>query len=569
MNLLRFFIRQLWNIRRYSQMMRVFIKYGFDDYLAERDKQGRVWFFRKVLFRRRLRRALTMTRGERLRLGCEELGPTFIKFGQVLSTRNDLLPKEIIEELEKLQDNVPAFSASKAHELLQKETGRKVSQIFKKFKDIPVAAASMAQVHKAELFDGRIVAVKIRRPDVLKIVEQDLRIMTDIAELLEARFPTFRPYDPRGLIRYFEESIRLELNFENEAINIRRFKENFLDDPEICSPEVMEEFSSQGILVMEFIEGVKLSNLSAMKRKDIDPKEVAERIANSFFKQLLQDGFFQADPHQGNFIVKEGNVLCYIDFGMMGVLLPKDKKQLVNLIHGLALQDVNQILRAIQELAEIASFKHARQLEYETLDLVNRYAYMPNAHNHMGAVLMELTRILSRYGLKVPSNLFLLIRALFSMEGLVRKLDPDIVVYELIQPYIVASIEADRNPLNFGARVIQSIYNLGDYLEEFPQDLRETMRMIKTGQIKVGFEIKGLDQVQETVTKGIQTIVSTLMCSAILLSSAMLHSAGVEPKWGTVPVISTIGYLIGGFMVFRLLLKNMLRENRRAYGLPR
>jgi ubiquinone biosynthesis protein len=478
----------------------------------------------------------------------------------LLSNRQDLLPPGLVTELSKLQDGVPSFSSALARKMIEKETGKKIAELFKEFGDTPIASASIAQVHRAVMHDGRVVAVKVRRPDIVKTIESDLRIMRDLAVLIEERFPSLRVYDPRGLVKSFDESLRTELDFVNEAASIRRFHFQFKDNPEVHVPYVVDEVSTGSILTMEFIEGRKIFSPTPAGQTPLDLPLVADRMVRSFFVQIFRYGFFQADPHPGNFLILKGNVVGYLDFGMMGSILRKDMELLGQLVIALAEQDVKTILRNVQELAGIASYGNIRRLEYDTNELVNRYAYMPDFHNHIGEILMDLTRLLAKHGLRVPTNFFLLIRALFALEGLARKLDPNISMYELLKPEITRTAMEIQAPEAVGRRVVGSLRELVLYLQDFPQDLKETMRMIKAGEVKVDLEHKGIDPVMRTVNRVSRQMVAAIFTGALLVGSAMLHVAKVEPLWGNVPSIAVVGYILAGIVGLGTVI-NLMRSD--------
>lgn len=559
MSILRFLFHQLTHARRYNRIFSVLIRYGLDDYVARLDDSGRNWFFRKVVFRFRHKRAHKLSRWEKMRCACEELGTTFIKFGQLLSNRQDLLPEGLVLEFSKLQDGVPPFPVSEARKIIEKETGRSISSLFREFSDRPVASASIAQVHKAVLHDGRVVAVKVRRPNIVRTIEQDLRIMRDLAEVISQRFPSLAVYDPKGLVANFESSLRTELDLMHEASNIRRFQSHFRDNPEIHVPYVVDELSTGSILTMEFVEGVKVFAKTPEGAVPIDRKLVANRIVRSFFNQIFQYGFFQADPHPGNFLIMPGNMVCYLDFGMMGTILRSDMEQLGRLVTALAMQDVKGILRAVQDLAGIVSYTNLKKLEYDTSELVNTYAYSPDFVNQIGSILMDLTRLLARHQLKLPTNFFLLIRAMFALEGLARKLDPEIGLYDLLKPQLATAAGEMQRPEAVGRRVVAGLQDLVIYLQDFPQDLRETMRMIKAGEVKVDLEHKGIDPMIHLVSRISKQLVSAIFTAALLIGAAMLHVREVHPLWGSTPAISVVGYILAGIIGLGTVI-NLLRS---------
>ncbi|MCK5019509.1 MAG: AarF/ABC1/UbiB kinase family protein, partial [Candidatus Peribacteraceae bacterium] len=315
--------RSLSKLKRSRQIATILVKYGLDCFI-DRSKMG---FLIKI--RKRPKDYQTITVPERLRLALDELGPTFVKFGQILSTRPDLLPPVFIEELEKLQDRVAPFDSIQAKKIVEQELGKPLDQLFKQFESKPIAAASLSQVHKATLLNGKTVAVKIQRPKIKEIIELDLDISIDLAGLLEHRLHNGWVYHPKLIVKEFKRAIEKEINFKNEAHNYEKFRINFKDIDYIKVPKVYWEMTTSKVLVMEFIDGVKINEITHKKHKDIfELEKVAKHGAESVLKQILEDGFFHADPHPGNLLIMPGGVLGVLDYGIVGRLEPSDRYNL-------------------------------------------------------------------------------------------------------------------------------------------------------------------------------------------------------------------------------------------------
>ncbi|MCB9188567.1 MAG: AarF/ABC1/UbiB kinase family protein [Flavobacteriales bacterium] len=559
MGLVKFFIKQVRHANRYNKIIRVLLKYGFEDYVAHfKDGKG---FLRYFIPKRKIREAAELNKWERMRLVCEELGPTFVKFGQVLSSRRDLLPAELIEELSKLQDSVPIFPGKIAKEILDDEFGAFKNEKIISFDEFPFASASMAQVHKARLATGEQVAIKVQRPDIRDMIEEDIEIMRGLAGILGERLPSIKHFDPVGLVDKFSESIHFELDFIHESINLKRFAYNFKDSSVIKAPQIYNELTSTKVLTMEFVEGQKPKKVKLDEGEQPRSSKVAREIADSFFKQVFDHGFFHADPHAGNIIVNEKNEIYFIDFGMMGTILKKDKEHLGNLLLSIEMQDVKLMMTAISYLTNVVVFENRKSLEYELIEYINKYAYTENFHLQVGQMLTDLTEVMNNHNLQIPSHFFLITRAMFALEGLVRDLDNEIVLMDLIKPVVRARLLDDRNPVTTGEKIINSMYDLGNYLEEFPSDLRQTMKLIRKGKLSVNLKHEGMDPTVKTLNRLGRQLIIVILVSSIILGSSVFILADTDPKLWGVPVYSLVGYLFASFMGVYLLLRLYKQES--------
>ena len=551
------------SVARYNQILRVLLKYGFEDLVQYMEEKKRYSFIRKLIPKRSRKNALKYSKWEKMRLVCEELGPTFVKFGQILSNRPDLIPLELIFEFEKLQDNVPPMTESAAKQVVETELKGKVEDIFAWFDPTPFASASMAQVHKATLHTGEKIALKIQRPEIREVIVEDIKVMYTIAEVLERRIPSLKSFDPVELVKNFEESILKELDFINESINVQRFYNNLIndekDDQFAYAPKVFREYTTAKILGLEFISGIKINRIEKIEEKGIDPKIIANRLAISYFKQIFEYGFFHADPHPGNLLVLSNGKVCYLDFGMMGSILPKDIEIFGRLFLAITRKDVGKIIKALQQLSNNTAIQNMRELEFDINEFVEKY-YVRSIHeNEMSTVLLELKDIIIAHGLKVPMHFFLFARSLVTIEGVIQKLDPDLDQFALVRPYLLNIVAKKFSPLQMGRKVINSVYEFGNYLEEFPSDLRNAIRKINSGQIKVDLTHKGIDPMVHTIQRVSKQIISAAIISALIIGSALFISFNVEPLWGKTSVLGAIGLIISGIIAI-----GMIRDLRKG-----
>jgi ubiquinone biosynthesis protein len=544
-------------LRRYNQIISVLFKYGFEDLVAYLEENKRFRFIKKFIPKERYEHALKLTKWEKMRLVCEELGPTFVKFGQILSNRPDLLPADLIKELEKLQDSVPPIGGPIASAVVEAELKSKTYELFAWFDPIAFASASIAQVHRATLKTGEQVVLKIQRPGIKEVIDSDIKVMIYIAGIFNTRIPSLKSFDPVGLVRNFEESIKKELDFINESINVQRFHNNFAEDQSdkgyIHSPLVYKEFTTAKVLTLEFIDGIKISDQLKLTEMGHDRKVIARRLATSYFKQVFNYGFFHADPHPGNLFILPGNVVCFLDYGMMGSILRKDLEQFGYLFLAVNAMDVRKIIRALQMLSDNPVIKNFRALETDLYEFVQINSIEKIHQNELSTVMLRLKDIIIKHGLKVPTHFYLLARSLVTVEGVIANLDPELELSKMARPYLIRTIAKHYDPVKFAKRVINSVYEMGMYMEEFPRDLKNAIRKINTGEIKVDLNHQGIEPMIHTVNRVSRQIISGLILSALIVSSTLMIINKIPPLWGKSSAPGIIGFIIAGIITFGML----------------
>ena len=560
MGLLGDFGRRYKHLKRYNQVISVLLKYGYEDLVSYLDDNKRLGFLKKLIPNNTLKHAKLLSKWERMRLVCEELGPTFVKFGQILSNRPDLLPMGLIQELEKLQDSVPPVPGQQALAALSAELGEQYKKGFDSVEPEAFASASMAQVHKAKLITGERVVVKIQRPGIKEVIESDIRVMYYLAAKFSERIPSLKSFDPVGLVKNFEESILRELDFIHESVNIQRFRFNFereeKTDHDIQAPVVYSELTTSRVLTMSFVRGIKISDTTTLLAQSYDPKVIAKRLATSYFKQVFNHGFFHADPHPGNLLVTPGNSICYLDFGMMGNIVRKDLEALGSLFLAINAKDTRRCIRAMQQLSDNTIIRNYRQLESDVNELVQNYSYKNLRSNELSTMMLEIKDIIVNHGLKVPTHFFLLIRSVISIEGVIRQLDPDLDLTKMARPYLIKLVAKHYNPVQFARRVFNSVYEMGMYMEDFPRDLKNAMRRINTGEIQVDLRHKGIDPLVHTINRVTKQLVSAIIIAALIIGSSLLIIKEVHPLWGNTSAFGILGvalaFIIGLGMLYNL-----------------
>jgi ubiquinone biosynthesis protein len=539
------------HFRRYQQILGILIKYGFGDILDQLRlyqalKKGIALFHKKAEVSR-------LTRYERIRLVLEELGPTFIKLGQLLSTRPDLVPPSLAEELTKLQDKVPPFPFAKAKEIIESELKQPLEAIFSSFEESPIAAASLGQVHRARLKTGEEVAVKIQRPNIKRTIEIDLEIMLYLAELLQRHIVEAEWYDPVGIVKEFAKNITKELDYTLEATNIERFAKNFIGDATIYVPRVYRTYSTEKILTMEFINGIKISEIEKLKAAGYDCRLLARRGANLILKQVFEHNFFHGDPHPGNVFILPGNIICFLDYGMMGRIDEETKETLAQFVRAFVDKDVDGTSRWLLKLYP-AENVNLKELKLDIWELLDQYHGVPLKQIELKRLFRQVLYIVEKHRLKIPPDLFLLNKALVALEGLGKSLDPDFDAITQIKPFIKRIIIQKYNPFLMARRWQRELGEVILLLQELPQEVREIIRLFKKGEIKVKLEHKNLE---DFITKQDQVsnrLAFAIIVAALIVGSALIVLANTPPFFFGIPIIGLLGFLIAGIMSVWLLI---------------
>lgn len=542
------------HINRYREIITVLFKHGFGDLITNSQIEKYLDFGKKFIPNKKIEKVSSLSRWERIRMVLEELGPTFIKLGQLMSNRPDILPESLLFELEKLQDSVPPMPNEEAEKMIEQELGKPISELFKKIDANPIASASIAQVYRAELFSGEKVAVKVQRTEIQKIIETDLEIMFHLSLLMEKHIAEMEIMNPVEIVKEFERSIRKEIDFNIEASHIERFARNFQTDLTIYIPEIYKDYSTKKILTMEFIEGIKVSNLKALKETGINALLVAEQGCDLILKQIFEHGFFHADPHPGNILILKDNITCFLDFGMMGTLLPKHQDYLGNIIVGVVNKDSKKITETLLRLTGTYNIENRDQLEQRVSELINQYAYISLKEIKVGEFLNKLFRMLIDFKLRLPSDFYLLSKALITIEGVGTKLDPDFDMVKHIEPFAKNLLKKRLDPVKLAKDLYSSAAEFRLLLKDFPYEIREIIRQIKTGKLKVEFEHKGLEPMLIKHDQISNRISFAIVLAALIIGSSLIVLSKIPPLWNEVPIIGIVGFVGAGIMGFGLLI---------------
>lgn len=530
--------RLIRNLGRSREIVAVLLNHGFGDLV---DRAGvrnywyrwRKWFARKGHAPQPFEQVTTV---ERVRRTLEDLGPTFIKFGQVMSTRPDLVPPAMIAELQKLQEGVPPFDSAVAVKRLELELGRPIDQLFGTFDRTPLAAGSLGQVHRATHFDGTPLAVKIRRPDAVRDVERDVALMLELAMLADRHIPETRVFDPIGLVNHFGRTIRRELNFAREGRTMDEFRRLFKDDPTLYVPKVFWELTTEAVLTMEFVEGLRIDQLDQCGTLPKSSAEIAAVGARIFMKQAFDFGVFHGDPHPGNIRVRSDGTVCLLDYGMVGMLDTKIREQLVDLFVAVARQDVDSAVALVLEIGECVGEVDRPLLQVDMRDFVANYYGIELERLHVGRMLSDFVNILSTHGIRNPGSLMLLIRCLVTLEGVGRRLDPEFNLAGQLQPFVEMVVKERYHPQRMTKEFLREARDFGKLLGVMPRQVSTVLRKLGEDDLHIQLQHQNLDRLINEMERAGNRLVVGIVVASLIVASALIISRGMNVIWITTPI---------------------------------
>ncbi len=539
--------RNIRSLRRYRNIIGVLIKYGFGHLLEYLGLAHLVARSRK-LFHRDETLIAQLKPAERMRLALEELGPTFVKLGQLLSTRPDVIPKSYALEFAKLQDMVPSFPFAGVREQLRHELGGEIEAFYSFFDSTSIAAASIAQVHRARLLTGEEVVVKVRRPGVVELVESDIDLLMGLALLTERYLPDSELYDPVGLVKEFARTIRREMDFSREGHTIEKIRDNFAGDPTMYFPKVYWDRTAKGVLTMEYIEGIKINDFAALERAGLDRRLIARRGADAFVRQVLEHGFFHGDPHPGNVFIMSGNVICLLDYGMVGRLDSQLKGYLTDTLLAIVRRDVDEVISLLIYSGEITDNLNTRALKRDLSAFIDSYYEIPLREVVVGRMLMEFIEIITTYHIRFSPDMMLLGKALITMEGMGRELDPEFDMIEHLRPFMEKEVKERVSPRNIAkdfSSVFMSYLNL---TKNLPNDLKEILNRLNRNKFKIDLEHRGLDRFINELDRSINRLSSSLILAALIVGTSLIMQTDRGPHLMGVPLLAFIGFVVAGFI---------------------
>lgn len=535
------------DLGRVHDIAAVLIRYGFGDLVQRLGMARALERAGKVLHLRGQDDIARLEPAARVRRALEELGPTFVKLGQILATRADLFPPDWIAEFGKLQDAAPAVPFEAIRAQLAEDLGDLPENIFAELDPTPLAAASLAQVHRARLADGTPVALKVRRPGIRPVIEADLRLLARLAEIVEAEAPDLRRYRPREVVRQFAHSLRRELDFSAEGRNAERIAASFVDHPEIVVPRIHWQWSGERLNVQDFIEGVPGRAVTALP-EGYDRRLLARRGARAVLKMVLEDGFFHADPHQGNVFYLPDNRLAFIDFGMVGRLPEARRYEVAELLHGLVDRDgglVTQVLLGWSDAAEADS----ESLRADIDRFVDEYHGVPLKQLDFGAMLGDVVGILREHGLALPPDLALMIKAFITLEGLGRQLDPDFDIASEAAPYLREVILAHHAPDAIARRGWRGLVSVADLLAGLPHDLARLLRVARRGSLKLEVDVPPLKAFGDQLDRAASRLTMGIVTAALIVGSSIALTVNRGDSVSLIGLLGFVGAMLGGLWV--------------------
>ena len=529
-------------LSRFDEIIKIFRKYDFDKVLGQTTR-NKISPFRNEADNKEL---LKEDFPIRLRLMLQELGTTFIKFGQLLASRPDLVGEKISEELSQLHDDNPPVNYEEIKELIEDQLGGSLNEFFVEFSEKSLATASIAQVHVAKLHSGEKVAVKVQKPNIEDIVETDLSIMKFIANESD-RFDTgFKHLNLPAVIHEFDRSIHKEMDFDNELMNIRHLNDNFKYNDKIIVPVIYPDYSTEKVLTMEYVEGVKLSEVIAGDDPKYNKILIADRIVRAYLKQIFLDGFFHADPHPGNIFITDDNAVCFIDFGMMGVLDDEFRQDLAELMINFSDHNIDGLINQLIRMDILNEKTDINILKSDLNDLFAKYYGMELSR--FNGIIEDLLFLMQKYEVRLPNEFVLMARGLSMVENIALRLDPNINVVEYLKPIARKLIVQRYNPKKMVNNAKNSFFAFEHVLKGLPSLISKTFYKIEEGEVTVNIEVKHISEIANQLSLAI-------IIAALLIGSSLVMLIDVGPRFYEMPVLGFIGFTIslalGVFTVVR------------------
>lgn len=553
------------NSRRVGQIVNVLVSYGFGKVIDQ------LHLNRFVPFRKRIKSfgqwppLKSPTSAERLRMAFAELGPTFIKLAQLLSTRPDLITRQFADEFKKLQDRVPPFQAEQAIRMIERETGLGIDQLFSRLDRTPVAAASIAQVHHATLLDGSEVVVKVQRPDIREQIETDISILTSVAGLMERYLPESAFYNPVGIVEEFQRTVRKELDFTEEARNCARFGRNFENYPDVVIPRVHSRLTTDTVLVMERINGVRIDDIEEITRLGLDRSRLAKIGVDAYFKQVLADGFFHADPHAGNIFALPDGRIGFMDFGIVGRVTPELRETMANTFLALIHKDFDRLIEQYVELGLVPEHidldVFRRDFKSDLADFLEPLYGLTLKELNFAEYMDTVTKLAVKHKLKVPADLLLVNKAMLILESLGRELDPNFDFIAAAEPYASSIIKERIRPGRLYERARKNVMEVSDMLLIFPKQVRQIIRKVLKDDIQFKLTHIGLDRFIRDMDRSTNRISFSMIISAMLLSSAIMHATGAGPRFHGVSILGLTAFGFA-FLLGIWLIVSIIRSGR-------
>jgi len=554
-------IKEVRDIKRLNQILGVLFEEGFEFLFSKMGLEHKIPFT-KVL-KQRIKKAESVKPEVRLRRTFEKLGPTFIKLGQLLSVRPDLVPKEYSKELEKLQDQVQPFSFNEARSIIESEFGKKIEHIFAEFEKTPVASASISQVHKATLKTGQKVAVKVQRPNVKQLMETDIEIMLYFANLLQNNVGEAKRFRPVKIVQEFKEWTEKELDFRLEARNAKRFLQNFKNSKTVYIPKIYDELTTEKVLTLEFIEGIELHDLAEIKKRKLDFNKIIKNGFDAIMSQVFVHGIFHADPHPGNIIIQKNNSIAFVDFGIVGYFDEKLKNKCIDIFYGIVEQDTDLIMDTLVSMGMEADTDY-EQLKSDISFIIQPLQNASISDIKISKTIEEILDIGLRHKIKIPASFVLFGKTIITLEGVALEYDPKFKLIETAKPFIEKLMAKRASPFYKWKSFMHNAERYRRFAEEFPEKAEKALDKIQRGTIKVDIEDTDIKKLSLEIDRSSNRVAYGLLIAALLITSAILVNIEKGPTIVGIPILAFFGFVFASFLLFILFI-SIVREKFRHW----
>src|SRR3989304_329057 len=536
------------NIQRLRQIITILIKHGFYPIIERIHLTKLISIPQRIVGKKATIEQEALSLAVRTRLAFEELGPTFIKFGQILSTRPDILPEEFIKEFLKLQDEVPSFAFQDVVKVVEQEFKKSVKELLREIEEKPVAAASIAQVHRAVTREGEGVVIKVQRPDIEAIIDNDISILQYLAKLIVKYIPESRSYDPVGMVEEFGGIIKKEMDFTLEASYTERFRKNHSDDPRVLIPAVYWNLTGKKVLTLERIIGIKIDNIEKLRESGIDTEKISHIVAEVLFRQVFEFGVFHGDLHSGNIFVTGPEQIAFVDFGIVGRLDREMQENLADIFVGLVSEDYELLTRVYLRMGILPEDIDEATFKREYQDMLFSYFGKPFKRTSVGELLMSYIRLASRYRIRMPRELLLLDKCILELEGLGRLLHPDVNVLVESQQFARRLIAKRFGPAAMMKDAVDTVMEYRTFTKTFPVQISQILKKMMSDKFTIDFVHRGLEDLMGEMDRSSNRLTFAIIVAALIIGSSLVIAFDSGPKLFGYPFLGILGFVVAGVL---------------------
>jgi ubiquinone biosynthesis protein len=550
MNVLTGPAKALRNLRRVRQIAGVLVKHGLSDIAERLSLRSYMPFFGKG------RQAEKLPLADRVTDVLQELGPTFVKLGQMLSQRPDILPPDFVKSFRRLQDKVKPFPVDQARAMAERSLAGSLDELYVDFSAQPLASGSIAQVHAARLPDGTPVVVKIRRPGIEEEMKADLSLMRQLAIVAQGQMPELEVYQPVELVEEFARGLLKELDFNAEGSAITKFGEFFADDPRIVVPKVIWRLTTRDVATLTKLSGISLSDSEALEAAGFDRKKFATLMAECFMRQFFELGTFHGDPHPGNLLLIDGEKLGLLDFGAVGHLSNEMITELGAIMYAFTTRDIDMLINVYEEIGVVGDSLNRGALAADIQDFFDRYYGLPADRISFAKAFSDVVEMARRHDARLPRELVVFGRVLVSGMSSVQMVDPEVKVSEILGGYVKRLMLKKLSPHELGRTGARMSYSLVSLVRHLPEDARSIMRKLRRGELSFRFQHSGLEAFTTEIDRASNRLAFSVVIAAIIIGSSSVMAMDVGPRWGAldflglgdVPIMGFMGFLLAGIM---------------------